>query len=301
MNQMFQQNIYGTRPNDSDYVPELMYQHVQFRRIEKFMRNYIDSGHLVQQKMSKDSEKMKHKVLYIDQSSFYGYVVQDEETRVIYKEGTGRFDRGKLEDALRNPCYYNQLLGNWSRGIPHGKRIETKMNMRVFPRDYYAGRKKIQSLSIVHEMKKGIMNGQATIFVNDKRVCRTNFSDHFEFIKSPNHPVGSDNLITTDRAVVNCILVLTTIISFLLTLVYPDLAPLWLTLGIVLYSLQLLEVYLCQTTKLVKYSASWDDLNVFRDWFSELKKCRPMLKFIYKPSLEQIAVLQEAHYINYEL
>ena len=41
-----QQNMF-VMPNDEDYVPELMYQHLQFRRIEKFMNNYIDPGHVV--------------------------------------------------------------------------------------------------------------------------------------------------------------------------------------------------------------------------------------------------------------
>ena len=145
------------------------------------------------------------------------------------------------------------------------------------------------------------MNGPATIYVNDKVVCRTNFSDHFEFIKNPDHPVGANNQITTDRAVFNCLLALATVICFMLTLVYQDLTPLWVTIGMLLYAAQLLEVYLSQTTKLLKYSASWDDLNVFREWFQELKKCRPMLKFTFKPTQEQASVLRELHTISIEL
>lgn len=64
-----------------------MYQHVQFRRIEKFMKNYLDSGHLVNQKMVPDSEKMFQEVKYRDLSIFRGEVFQDEETRFVYKEG----------------------------------------------------------------------------------------------------------------------------------------------------------------------------------------------------------------------
>ena len=154
-----------------------------------------------------------------------------------------------------------------------------QMNLDVFPQDYYAGLKHVNSLSIQHEMKKGILNGSATIFVNEKKVCRSNFSDHFELIKSPNHPVGAENFITTDKAVINCILVLLSIICFLITLVYGELAPAWITLGIFLYMIQLLEVYFSHTRKLLRYSDSWDDLNIFRDWFTELKKCRPMLTF----------------------
>ena len=44
--------------NDSNFVPELMYQHVQFRRTEKFMKNYIDSGCVMNQKMAENSNKM---------------------------------------------------------------------------------------------------------------------------------------------------------------------------------------------------------------------------------------------------
>ena len=43
---------------DGEFVPELMYQHVQFRRTEKFMKNYIDTGCLVNQKMAQNSDKM---------------------------------------------------------------------------------------------------------------------------------------------------------------------------------------------------------------------------------------------------
>ena len=73
-------------------------------------------------------------------------------------------------------------------------------------------------------MKKGIMNGAATIFVNEKRVCRTNFSDHFEFVRSAEHPVGSANMITTDRAFVNCIMMLSTIICFMMAHIFPNLS-----------------------------------------------------------------------------
>ena len=75
----------------------------------------------------------------------------------------------------------------------------------------------------------------ATIFVNEKRICRTAFSDHFEFIKSPDHPVGPSNLITTDRAVINCLIMLTAIISFMMTIVVPELTPVLVSIGFLLY------------------------------------------------------------------
>ena len=126
----------------------------------------------------------------------------------------------------------------------------------------------------------------ATIYVNEKRVCRTTFSDHFEFIKSTNHPVGPTNLITTDRAVINCLIMLTTIICFLMTIVMPELTPVWVSVGTLLYVAQLIEVFFCQTTKLIRHSESWDDLHVFLDWYRELKKYRPMITLAFTPTEE---------------
>ena len=44
--------------NEEHEVADLMYQHVQFRQIEKFMYNYLDSGFVINQKMENDSEKI---------------------------------------------------------------------------------------------------------------------------------------------------------------------------------------------------------------------------------------------------
>ena len=78
-------------------------------------------------------------------------------------------------------CFYKEIAGIWSRGIIHGKRIEYKMNLEVFPVGYYQayiGKKKlVESLSIVAEMKRGVFNGQATILIDDKKVCNTTLSD----------------------------------------------------------------------------------------------------------------------------
>ena len=56
------------------------------------------------QKMAQNSEKMLQEVSYIDNSIFRGEVVQDEETRLVYKEGQGRFYRSTSE---QNMCYYD--------------------------------------------------------------------------------------------------------------------------------------------------------------------------------------------------
>ena len=62
------------------------------------------------------------------------------------------------------------------------------MNLNVFPKSYYSGvdqdKEQVASLKIIYEMKRGVFNGPATIFINEKKVCRTSFSDQIEFIKS---------------------------------------------------------------------------------------------------------------------
>ncbi len=70
----------------------------------------------------------------MDLSTFRGKVFQDEETRFIYKEGTGQLVR--TVKGERNFCYYKRITGNWSRGILHGKRIEYDLNLDVFPKGY---------------------------------------------------------------------------------------------------------------------------------------------------------------------
>lgn len=74
-------------------------------------------------------------------------------------------------------------------------------------------------------------------------------------------------------------------------LVLPDLTPVWVTVGTLLYVFQLIEVFFCQTTKLIRQSATWDDLNVFRDWYRELKKYRPMITLEFTPTSDHARVL----------
>lgn len=57
-----------------------MYQHVQFRRVEKFIKNYQDCGQLISQKMAQNSDKLLQDVKFIDGSHFYGEAYLDEET-----------------------------------------------------------------------------------------------------------------------------------------------------------------------------------------------------------------------------
>ena len=85
--------------------------------------------------MATNSDKMFQEIQFIDKSMFRGESFQDEESRIIFKEGQGQFTRPSRE----NMCYYNQIVGNWSRSILHGKRNEWHMNLRVFPKGYFAG------------------------------------------------------------------------------------------------------------------------------------------------------------------
>lgn len=187
-------------------------------------------------------------------------------------------------------------MGTWYRGILHGKRIETKMNLKVFPKGYYSQtHKDVKSVHFVQEMKKGVANGPASLFINEKRVCRTQFSDKIEIIKSKNHPVGKANLMSTDRAALNCILVLVSAICFLLVSVLPEQSSFWVIIGGVLYLVQLVEVFLSQTTSLLLGQSAWDDLELFRFWFYELKKSRPKLSFSFTPTKDQDAILCELY------
>lgn len=66
------------------------------------------------------------------------------------------------------------------------------MNLDVFPKGYYTNaliddeqtlnKNKVKSLSITFEIKRGVFNGTAAISINEKKVCKTKFSDQIEFI-----------------------------------------------------------------------------------------------------------------------
>ena len=57
------------------------------------MKNYLDYGLVVSQKMVQNSEKILHEIKYRDKSMFHGLVFLDEETQGVYKEGHGKLDR----------------------------------------------------------------------------------------------------------------------------------------------------------------------------------------------------------------
>ena len=120
----------------------------------------------------------------------------------MFKEGQGRLVR-PLE---HNYSYYKQITGSWSRGILHSKRTEMRTNLDVFPIGYLQNykNKAIKHLTFVAEVKKGIFNGPATIYVNGKKLCKTKFYDCVEMISAWNHPIGRNNFFTSDLAALNC-------------------------------------------------------------------------------------------------
>ena len=70
-------NMYLMHHNDNldEDEDELIYQHLQFRRIEKFMNNYIDFGQVINQKKVSDTKKLVQEVSYQDKSKFCGTVL----------------------------------------------------------------------------------------------------------------------------------------------------------------------------------------------------------------------------------
>ena len=102
-------------------------------------------------------------------------------------------------------------------------------------------------------------------------------------------------MISNDRAVVNSILVLLCLSSLFMATLMPGSYSVWVLISILFYLAQWVEVGLCQTTKLLWRKGAWDDLELFRKWFYELKKCRPILIFTLTPTKEQTVILKELH------
>ena len=131
------------------------------------------------------------------------------------------------------------------------------MNLDVFPRGYIAGyeqrnpNKPAQSLKIMYQVKRGVTVGPATIFIDKKRVCKTQFSEQIEFIKTRNHPIGTHNMLSSDSALLNCLLVLLFIASIVMIEVMDELAYVWVTLAVFFYSAQLIEAVRSQTIRLL--------------------------------------------------
>ena len=91
-----------------------------------------------------------------------------------------------------------------------------RTNLDVFPVGYIQNFKSnaVKHLTFVAEVKKGIFNGPATIYLNGKKLCKTKFYDCVEMISAWNHPVGRNNFFTSDLAALNCILGASSMICF---------------------------------------------------------------------------------------
>ena len=108
----------------------------------------------------------------------------DEESNIAYKEGPGKITRG------RNTCYYRVLKGNWLRGLFHGRQNKIVMNLAVFPKGYLTTNPTAKALSFEGHVTNGCWLGPASIIVDNKLVCKTQFYDLFEVMQSRRHPVG---------------------------------------------------------------------------------------------------------------
>lgn len=62
-----------------DFTNDLLFQHVQFRRVEKFMRSYLDTGFVISQHRAVTG-RLFQELSYFDDTRFSGEVVEDEES-----------------------------------------------------------------------------------------------------------------------------------------------------------------------------------------------------------------------------
>jgi hypothetical protein len=161
----------------------------------------------------------------------------------------------------------------------------------VFPRGYVQN-KNIKELQFVATVDKGVYSGPATVIIDGKKVCQTFFHDQVELVTANNHPVGRSNHITTDFAALNCLLNLVALIFVCLSL--SEIAKeesihtkLFFTIGLVFYILQLIETAFSQTFRLLWKSRSIQDYHLFRHFLTELRKCRPVVKLVYRPEWAQ--------------
>lgn len=117
--------------------------------------------------------------------------------------------------------------------------------------------------------------------VDGKPVCKTKFSDLIEIMGGPKiHPVGRHNQITRDRAFLNFALsFLAMTFSILGALDLHTASAVYLFFAIIFYFAQLIEAWRSSTMRTLWQQNKWIEFNVFKVWFHELKKCRPVLKF----------------------
>lgn len=243
------------------------------------MRNYLDTGYVINQHRAATG-RLFQELSYFDDTRFCGEVVEDEESQFLYRDGPG-----KLIRPAENFSYFKSINGYYSRGILHCKRAETELNLKIFPKGYFKGLDyPVTSMSFSGAVRKGINSGPTRIVVNNKTVCHTNFQDLVELIQAHKHPVGRDNHITTDNAWLNCLLIALSLTSFIVSAVdfgenLKVINTACITAGALFYLASLIESYLSATMTLLWKSPSWEDFTVFKQWFLELKKFRPVVTF----------------------
>ena len=127
-----------------------------------------------------------------------------------------------------------------------------RTNLEVFPVGYLQNfkNKVVKHLTFVAEVKKGLFNGPATIYVNGKKLCKTKFYDCVEMISAWNHPVGRNNFFTSDLAALNFVLGASSMICIAMSFIIEEYSLILLISGVLLYVLQLFELCLSQTNKL---------------------------------------------------
>jgi hypothetical protein len=122
---------------------------VQFKRVEKFIKNYLDVGQVVGESIV--DGKLLNEILYFDGTLFVGEMDVDEESNLAFKDGPGVLKRGT------SLSYLTSVKGRWSRGMLHGKNVEFNFNLKLFPKGYYSNTApKAESVKIIGEVNKGI-------------------------------------------------------------------------------------------------------------------------------------------------
>ena len=82
-------------------------------------------------------------------------------------------------------------------------------------------------------------------------MCNTNFFDLIEIINTNNHPVGRKNYVSSDYLILNLLLSVICIISFIIALVdLNHLSPLFYAIAALFYLVQIMEA--CITSETIK-------------------------------------------------
>jgi hypothetical protein len=105
-----------------------------------------------------------------------------------------------------------------------------------------------------------------------------------------NHPVGRKNIITTDWAALNCLLNIGFLSFLILAIIYSDdsnqsyMVTAYSLIAAFCYLFQLIESLCSQTFSLLRHTKKFTDFNKFKNWFMDLKKCRPVITLVHNPT-----------------